>query len=208
MTMVIKYSETVPVATDTVNTQSAGAYRNMYAVLRSSPMFTNFLNMYDQFKIDGAQVKVLQTNSNDIYQNINNPLTIVTAWDRSGLSAAYNSTSGIIEAVQKLTYDNIAQYSSAVEKQALFGTTYRTTRVLYPTTILEKGQWVSAGALSQATDNFDSVTNAVETGTYKFKPVFLLALKTNSVVGSINTTIATFTFDYAITVTFRGLRKL
>lgn len=208
MTMVIKYSETVDVKTDIANTQSAGAYRNMYAVLRSSPMFASFLNMYDQFKIDGAQVKVLQTNSSDTYQNINNPLTIVTAWDRSGLSAAYNSSTGVIEAVQKLSYENVAQYSSAVEKQALFGTTYRTTRTLYPTTILEKGQWVSAGALSQSTDNFDSVTNAVETGTYKFKPVFLLALKTNATVAVSGTTIATFTFDYAITVTFRGLRKL
>lgn len=208
MTMVIKYSQTVEVQTDVPNTQSAGVYRNIYAVLQNSPMFSSFLNMYDQFKIDGAQVKVLQTNSNNTYQNINNPLTIVTAWDRSGLSAAYDSSDGTITAVQSLTYDNIAQYSSAVEKQALFGTTYKTTRVLYPTTILEKGQWVSAGALSQNSNNYDSVTNAVETGTYKFKPIFLLALKTNTVVATIKTTIATFTFDYAITVTFRGLRKL
>lgn len=208
MTMVIKYSESVEVKTDVNNTVSAGTYRNMYAVLRSSPMFTSFLNMYDQFKIDGAQVKVLQTNSNDTYQNINNPLTIVTAWDRSGLSASYDSSSGAISAVQSLNYDNVAQYSSAVEKQALFGTTYRTTRVLYPTTILEKGQWVSAGALSQSSNNYDSVTNAVETGTYKFKPIFLLALKTNASIAASGTSVATFSFDYAITVTFRGLRKL
>lgn len=211
LSLVIKYSELVNIETDTDSSNTAGVYRNIYNVLAGSPMFTAFQSMYDQVKLDGATIQITQRNSNNTYQSVNNPLTIVTAWDRSGLSAITGS-SGVF--TQDLSFENITQYSSAVVKPAMYGTFFRSTRRLYPSTLQEKSQWISTGSLSLPSDatsaqvNYDSPTSPVESGSYKFKPVFIMATQSTAAAPTASTSMGQFYFEYSIPVTFRGLRKL
>lgn len=211
LSLVIKYSTTIDLVTDGTNQSTAGVYLNIYSVLANSPMFSSFQNMYDQVKLDGARVSITQKTSNDTYQSINNPLQIVTAWDRSGLSAATNPTGNV--STQNLSFSAISQYSSAFVKSAMYGTFYRVQRTIYPSTLEEKGQWVSTGSLSiPATGtsllNYDSPTTPIETGSYKFKPIFLMAAQSQASAAATGTSFGTFQVEFSIPVTFRGLRKL
>lgn len=214
LSVVIKYSEVVDLVTDQDSSDTAGIYRNIYQVLKTSPMFSAFQDMYDQVKVDGAQVSVTQRTSNNTYQSVNNPLSLVTAWDRSGLSATTSSTSPTGVVSQNLSYDNVTQYSSAAVKAALFGTFYRTTRTIYPSTLQEKSQWVSTGSLSltsvpTATNlGYDSPVTPTESGTFKWKPTFLFVAQSVAQAPTAGTSFGTFYLEYSIPVTFRGLRKL
>jgi len=173
-------------------------------------MFSAFQSMYDQIKLDGVSISISQRSSNNSFQGVNNPLTIVTAWDRSGLTAI--ATDKVY--TQKLDFDTISQYSSAVVRPAMYGTFYRTTRKLYPSTLQEKSQWLSTGSLSLPSSdvaqgiNFDSPTSLVETGSFKFKPIFILMAQATSQAAKAGTSFGTFYYEYCIPVTFRGLRKL
>lgn len=70
--------------------RSLGVYAmNIFDQLRKSEFFSNYANMYDEFKIDRVKVKLLPTNwasaantNGNYYKN----LTVYTAWDRSGLT--------------------------------------------------------------------------------------------------------------------------
>lgn len=214
LALVIRFSSTIELTTQGTNQRTAGTFFNMYDVLAQSPMFNAFQSMYDQVKLDGVRVSLTQKTSNNTYQSVNNPLQIVTAWDRSGLSASGNPTGAV--STQTLSFENISQYSSAFIKSAMFGTYYRCTRSLYPSTLEEKSQWVSTGSLSLPAQtsggslqlNYDSPRAPIESGSYKFKPIFLIAAQSQAQAANSGTSFGTFQVEFSIPVTFRGLRKL
>lgn len=211
LSVVIKFNQEVNF-TLAANQGSIGDAYNIYKVLQQSPMYSAFATMYDQVKLDGAKVLIHQTYSNVTLQGVNNPLNIVTAWDRSGLSAsaaAPNATA------QNVTFDAIAQYSSAIVKPAMYGSFYTATRAIYPTTLQEKAQWISTNALSMTSGNAnadylaqDIPTSLIESGSYKFKPIFIISMRTLNAPTEGPAPLARFSFEWSIPVTFRGLRKL
>lgn len=206
LTLTLKYSDSFTVTSDNTN-QPPGYSQNIYNALRNSPMYGAFASMYDQVKLNSCTVHVTQKASNASIQTPASPLQIVTAWDRSGIE--YSPTDN---ALQPNTYYNTAQRSSAFSKAALYGSSYRTTRTLYPSTIEEKGQYISTARLAQATPAPDETDEEYpytlrESGSYKFKPTFLLACLTQTTAAA-TTQIAQFDIDFEIVVTFRGLRKI
>lgn len=203
LTIAIKYSSPYDFTAENAAT-SLTRYVNMYSVLANAPMYAAFASMYDQVKIESATVSVNQMWSNPTYQNVANPMQICTAWDRTGIS--YDPITGT---VQKVDFDSVAQASSAFVKPALYGTLYKCTRKIYPSTMEEKGQYVPTAMLnSGAAQLLDSPTSDNETGAYKFKPTFEMSIKPNGNGIAKNDSVGKFMFDYTIIVTFRGLRKL
>lgn len=207
LTLTLKYSATATITS--TGTATPPAFReNIYNAVRKSPMYGAFASMYDQFKINSATVHVTQKAANPAVQTPAAPLQIVTAWDRSGVE--FSPTAA---ALRTETYAEVAQRSSAYSKSALYGTSYKTNRTLYPSTIEEKGQYVSTAKLALDTeDDLDNVDvdvpfSLIESGSYKFKPTFLLAVQTVAAAAA-NTEVASFDVDYEIVITFRGLRKI
>lgn len=208
LTLTLKYSAEEKITS--TGTVTPPAFRqNIYNAVRKSPMYAAFASMYDQFKINSATVHVTQKAANPTVQTPAAPLQIVTAWDRSGVE--YNPAGE--GSLRTETYTEVAQRSSAFSRSSLYGTTYKTTRTLYPSTIEEKGQYVSTAKLAlreeAALDNedVDVPFSLIESGSYKFKPTFLLAVQTVAAAPN-ETDVASFDIDYEIVLTFRGLRKI
>lgn len=130
---------------------------NIYDVLLRCEFFQNYSNMYDQVRIDSIKVDVtpsVWTTSRDENPvpgyTIPKSLTVVTAWDRSGLddSQFIHSANDYRERYCVIAND-IETYSSAVTKHLGPGSMYNITRYLYPNTEEEKNQFVSTKTLKR-----------------------------------------------------------
>lgn len=166
-----------------ISTFNNGGYAlNIWELLRKSEFYQSYANMYDQVKLDKVTVKltpyqfpiVNYGNSVGIKQYYNS-YTIVTAWDRTGLSneqMVYIHSQGGTESKKEwkvgnrnnedglypqLSGKSIATYSSAIQRNINpNSSTASITRTLYPTTIGEKSYWVNTGDLRNWYDGFDA----------------------------------------------------
>lgn len=187
----------VPVA---ASATSGTAFIAHWDSLRQSTYFPNYSSMYDQIKIDKIRVKVTGTNAG-ASTDLVSP-TVVLAFDRNGLDSAQLNADGI-----SLTtgVQGVSTYSSAQSKQWSVGNAFTMWQTIYPSTIMEKGQYVPTESLttSSATDNPAYV---IADSTMPFKPVTLFGISTN---GTEVTAAQTFIFSVELeyTVTFRGMRK-
>lgn len=140
---------------------------NIFDLLRKSTFYQSYANMYDQMKIDRIRIKLSPSNflvSNK--QGNYSSYTVVTAWDRSGLSdeqltvAAdhqYSKTfgDGTNDANKAkgiyclLSADDIATYSSAITKSVNSGANSSIVRTLYPRTTQEKGFYVNTADIDE-----------------------------------------------------------
>ena len=151
-----EYEEDIIDAEEYIGWKDTGcAAINMYEVLRQSEFFSSYANMYDQVRIDAITAKITALSwvtgtggetENTVSEYLTpKSLTVVTAWDRSGVGA---------NEIKKSTVDgnpvfyctiskNITSYSSAKIKHLGPGSNYEITRYLYPSSLLEKGQFVN-----------------------------------------------------------------
>ena len=132
---------------------------NIYDILRRSEFYSSYAAMYDQVRIDSIIAHITALSwINGTGVNVENQvseyltpksLTVVTAWDRSGLGEEQiekgniNGNPVIYCTVSK----NIATYSSAKTKHLGPGNSYEITRYLYPSSLVEKSQFVSTSDL-------------------------------------------------------------
>lgn len=156
------------------NTHALGVYAvNVWDLLRKSEFYKSYSNMFDQVKIDSVKVKVtpVQWTFNQVNGNnqINQALTIVTAWDRTGLSQKqtwtrqdnYAATRPQIgtEANNDGLYitigKDIATYSSAITKNLNPGGSVNFSRYLYPSTMSEKSCYVNTSDLKEWYQGYD-----------------------------------------------------
>lgn len=151
---------------------------NIWDLLRRSVFYQSYSNMYDQVKIDRIRIK-LTPNSYiaTLGKNFSN-YTVVTAWDRTGLSeeqlsinAEHTQGNNANEVqlyaqgakkygsnneyglVATLTADDIATYSSAITKPVSQGSSASIVRTLYPRTTQEKGFYVNTADLDKWYEN-------------------------------------------------------
>lgn len=163
---------------------------SIFDILRQSEYFDNFASLYDQIKINAIKVDILAI---DWPQSVNNTgnvndgfvypksLTVVTAWDRSGLGpnqvqfnmSRRNVTSPdypINENLQKDILDNekffyctvgnnVSTYSSALSRHLGPGNSLKISRYLYPENLNEKSQYVSVDLLKPQY-NYESEDNS------------------------------------------------
>lgn len=158
---------------------------NIFDILRKSEFYQSYANMYDQMKIDSIRVKLTPYSfpiiGNDSeFGNMYRSYTVVTAWDRSGLSDAQtllvNKLPALGEDVNdligelnqagesvdsnglyiNLTGDNIATYSSAITKNVNPNTNTSIVRRLYPSSLQEKAQYVNTSDIDEWYTKYDS----------------------------------------------------
>lgn len=142
---------------------------NLYDILRKSDYFNQFSELYDQFKLDNAKAKIIATNwatskEESGTEKINEILKsrsyiIVTAWDRTGLSAnqivknpEWQANPNIQEPDKRVFYctigKSITDYGSAKTKHLGPGNAYEIVRQIYPENSYEKSQFISTKLLS------------------------------------------------------------
>ena len=148
----------------TVQLMYDGVYAlNIWDLIRKSTFYQSYANMYDQIKLDRIRIKLTPgsfiQSTGSAYQSY----TVVTAWDRTGLSEeqlSWNTDAwgqlngpggdkiGNAAAPQYglwniLTADDISTYSSAVTKPITSNANTSIVRTIYPRTSAEKGYYVN-----------------------------------------------------------------
>lgn len=203
LTVVIKYDFTglsIPLA---ANSNSNVAVTSVYNMLRSSPMYNSFASMYDQMCLKKVTIKAVQEASNSSIQSPTNPITVITAFDRNGVST--NAAGNLVYP----SFDDTSSYSSAFTKQAFYGTTYSSTRVLYPSTIEEKGQWIATSRLQSLPVNTDQSQphSVIESPQYRFKPCYIIGIRSVTAPQAPLDNAFQVGLSCQFVVTFRGLRN-
>lgn len=154
----------------------SGVYAlNMWDLLRRNEFYQSYSTMYDQVRIDGIKIKITPTQwtFNTLgNSNVQNAITVVTAWDRTGLSksqiklitnnvATEGENIGIIglEGNQDGLYvtmnDEIATYSSSQTRSLNPGSSLNINRWLYPSSMAEKSYFVNTSDLKQWYTKYD-----------------------------------------------------
>lgn len=175
---------------------------NIYDVLLRSEFYQNYANMYDQVRIDNIRVDItpsIWSTSSDENPtpeyHIPKSLTVVTAWDRSGLSSSqFVQSSMNPRSYYCVIGEEIENYSSAVNKHLGPASIFNIKRYLYPQSVLEKNQFVNTKDLrpqfSQNAnepysydlsygENFDKSlpNNFLEDSSVPFKPTLLVGVR-------------------------------
>lgn len=221
---------------------------NIYDVLLRCEFYKNYASLYDQLRIDCVKVSVTPQAWTQSFEEGPSPgytspksLTLVTAWDRSGL----DDTQFIKDLHEYKNYycvigNNIETYSSTITKHLTNGGSFNVQRYLYPSTLQEKSQFVNVSDLKkqftqQINEPYTYVlsygeesdpncpNNPLSCSSIPFKPTFLLSVRSpykpfiqpsNTIYdGATEEMMAfnkilptTFSIEFEITVTFRGLR--
>lgn len=185
-----------------VPTGAAGgtAFIQHWDSLRNSTYFSNYSGMYDQIKIDKIRVKLNGTNAGATTDAVSP--TVVIAFDRNGLDSSQVEADGT---TLTTGVNGIATYSSAQTKQWSNGNSFVMYQTIYPSTIMEKGQYIPTDSLTTTTST-NNPAYVISDSTMPFKPVTLVGVSTNGITTLANATYI-FSAEIEYTVTFRGMRK-
>lgn len=167
---------------------TSGLYAlNIFDLLRKSTFYQSYANMYDQLKINSIRIKLTPMYMSTIApantegSNFIQSYSIVTAWDRTGLSQEdikefykdfkhtapfigtqnieaneYGKTDGIYVC---LSSERAGTYSSAVTKSMNPNSSASIVRQLYPNTIAEKSQYINTADMDNWYENIESGVN-------------------------------------------------
>lgn len=169
-----------------------GSTVNIWQELRNSSFYSNYAPMYDQVKLCGVRAKIngsVQGNNQNAYLTP----TIITAWDRNGITGVTNA-------------NNISTYSSAISKPWSLGNSFVQTRSIYASTMSEKSQYVSPQSLDLASSDVNNPANPTQVQAIPFKPQLLVQVSLPIGAGLGGQTLG-FTIELDIICKFRGLRK-
>ena len=145
---------------------------NIWDVMRQSEFYKSYANMYDQVRIDKVTCKLtpyqfpIFTNGTGI-GNYYNSYTVVTAWDRTGLSeeqlylnAEYgskeignaNDSEGLYVVMGG---KEISTYSSAFTRSVNPNSSVSISRSIYPTSMSEKSYFVNTSDIDTWYTGYD-----------------------------------------------------
>lgn len=146
---------------------------NIWDLLRRSEFYQSYANMYDQVKIDKIRLKLTPVNWTFNTQNTNafKAITVVTAWDRTGLSdeqyeiqaTAIDPDYGLFglqgntDGLYIKMNNEIGTYSSAQTRNLNPGSSLSIIRNLYPSNIQEKAFYVNTADLKEWYTNYDKL---------------------------------------------------
>ena len=154
-------------------TKLTGVYAlNIWDLLRRSEFYQSYANMYDQVKIDRIRLKLTPVNWTFNTQTTGafKAITVVTAWDRSGLSEEQiylkqniqtDSTGAVIggvgdtDGLYVTMNEEIGTYSSAQTRNLNPNSSLSIVRYLYPSSMQEKAQYVNTADLKEWYSGFD-----------------------------------------------------
>ena len=153
---------------------------NIWDLLRKSEFYASYANMYDQVKINKCTVKITPYQFPIINQVLSqslpyyNSYTIVTAWDRTGISleqtrvrninpddpiiGTNNNSNGLYVTISG---QDVSTYSSAITKNVNPNSNTTFSRTIYPSTISEKSFYANTSDLKKWYEAIDHETNRV-----------------------------------------------
>lgn len=154
---------------------NCGVYAlNIWDLLRKSSFYQSYASMYDQVKINRIKVKLSPISwTYTGGANSQQAVTVVTAWDRSGLAAEQiklvktglditgedaavigkaNDTNGLYVTMN----EDISSYSSAMTKNLNPNSSASINRFLYPSSIAEKGYYVNTSDMDPWYKEYDA----------------------------------------------------
>lgn len=168
------------------NFQSGVYALNIWDLLRKSEFYQSYATMYDQVRIDAIKLKLtpiawnIQAPENQgldgrIDYSIGTQykaITVVTAWDRTGLSQEQvrivarevpieGGNTGVIgldansDGLYVTMNDDVGTYSSAITTSLTFGSKSTINRYLYPSNLAEKSFYVNTADLKQWYEKYD-----------------------------------------------------
>lgn len=153
---------------------------NIWDLLRKSEFYQSYANMYDQVRIEKVTVRLTPYQfpvfAGQLGQvnNYYNGYTVVTAWDRTGLSeeqiklvnvsptarnlviGANNNSDGIYV---NIPASDAATYSSAYTRNVNPNSNTTITRTIYPSSLQEKTQYINTADLDQWYGQYDPEQN-------------------------------------------------
>ena len=144
---------------------------NIWDLLRKSEFYASYANMYDQVKINRVRIKLTPTSMRlTSSQNQYKAITVVTAWDRSGLSPeqiiingqpVFGDTdtkigaAGDIKGIYLNMNEQIGTYSSAQTRNLNPNSSMSIVRYLYPSSMQEKSLYINTADLLPWYDGYD-----------------------------------------------------
>lgn len=144
---------------------------NIWDLLRKSEFYQSYANMYDQVKIDRVKIKLTPLKFYITNASLYSSYTIVSAWDRSGLSdsqlrivhnVANNFEASVIGSDQNKDglYVNVSPldlstYSSAVTKNVNPNSNTAINRYLWPSSMQEKSMYVNTADIKAWYEGYD-----------------------------------------------------
>lgn len=178
ITASFKHNSIALTSDDTVDFASGVYALNIWDLLRKSTFYQSYAHMYDQVKIDGIRVKItpIKWSFNTGNSAVSQAITVVTAWDRTGLSpdqvqlvarnvsdgsgeGSFNKPqykdiigtpdTGNVDGLYVSIGNQISTYSSAITKNLNPGSSFNLTRSLYPNSLQEKSLYVNTNDLDQ-----------------------------------------------------------
>lgn len=148
---------------------------NVYEVLKQNPQFTSFSKLYDQVKVNGVRVKlnVVDATLTAASAASVKTISVVTAWDRTGLSKEQvNFYDASKTAIVRSDWDmsGASYFAPKVGKGIVNATGVSKTLLnsfqkwtsqpfLYPSTMEEKGQYLSTSNFEDSISSYDYSTN-------------------------------------------------
>lgn len=178
-----------------INSASGSTSYSLWNELRNSEFYSNYAPMYDQVKMDKVRLKITGFRAGSAQTDNISP-SVVLAFDRNGL-----------DPTQTVTANLISTYSSAQLKQWSNGNSFTMYQTIYPSTIMEKGQYIPTGSLADPTTvpASSNPCSPVTDPTLPFKPITLIGVDLGAAAAAAQTFAFNVEFEY--TVTFRGMRK-
>lgn len=177
MTVTIKLNHSFVAGYDSTNDYGT-AVIPIYEIIKKSPQFSSFAQLYDQVKINGIKTKlnVVDATINATQITAIKTLNIVTAWDRTGISkdqvVFFSDTATPPTEIARSKWDATAakQFVYKIGKgivnatgvnKSILNTFQRwsSNPFLYPSTIEEKGCYLSTG-------NFEDFVQSVNTNNH------------------------------------------
>lgn len=195
-------------ATATAGTLSEAAVRGGLAM---SPLFVNYGNLYDSFKVDGMKVAVSITSPVGAGQGAFPSLSVYTAWDRKF------DRSDFTTAADYPTVGQMRASSSFLASTAVNNSITKLKRSCYASDLFEKASFIDchganlanqsiAGVGAQTLSVFTSTAAALEAAisTPAFCPCFMFGVDTGSSIDAANARPVTLIVEVMYYVTFRN----
>ena len=158
---------------------NTGVYAlNIWDLLRRSEFYQSYANMYDQVKINRIKLKLTPTSWSFNTQDNNHfqAITVVSAWDRTGLSSEQiklisnnvpetGDNMGVIglqtntDGLYVVMNEEISTYSSAMTKSLNPGSSFSLSRTIYPSSLAEKSYYVNTADLDDWYNGYDMINS-------------------------------------------------
>lgn len=198
-----------PFYSNTTHTADGLAEAALRGGLLEAPLFTNYANLYDAFKLDGMKVAISITSPVGVGANAFPSLSVYTGWDRQFQVSDWS------DAAAYPTCDKLKNASSFLASTALNNSITKLTRSCYASDLFEKSSFKDcdhtsapamtvAGVANQNVNFFGNSIYPQQNTLPAFAPGFMFGVDTGSNVDLVTKRPVDLVCEVMYYVTFRN----